>query len=85
MLCSLFWLGSQGVEAGESALKLARRWGYQVKGVPANEAKVIFAKGNFWGRTLGAISSSSDPTAREDFGPFLPGSVLVDYVSTQAN
>lgn len=68
-----------GVEAGESALKLARRWGYQVKGVPANEAKVIFAKGNFWGRTVGAISSSSDPDARKDFGPFLPGSELVDY------
>lgn len=68
-----------GVEAGESALKLARRWAYTVKGVPQNQANIVFARGNFWGRTTGAISSSSDPVAREHFGPFLPGSTLVDY------
>ena len=73
-----------GVEAGETAIKLARRWGYQRKGVAKDQAKVVFAKGNFWGRTLNAISSSTDPTAREGFGPFLPGSVLVDYGDIEA-
>lgn len=48
-----------GVEGGETAVKLARRWGYDVKGVPRYEAKVLFAENNFWGRTLAAISSSS--------------------------
>jgi len=52
-----------GVEGGETAIKLARRWAYDVKGVPKNQARVIFAGNNFWGRTLAAISSSSDPTA----------------------
>jgi acetylornithine/succinyldiaminopimelate/putrescine aminotransferase len=50
-----------GVEAGETAIKLARRWAYDVKKVPANSAKVVFARNNFWGRTLAAISSSTDP------------------------
>jgi len=68
-----------GVEAGETALKLARRWGYTVKGVEPGKANVVFARGNFWGRTTGAISTSSDPVAREHFGPFLPGSSLVNY------
>lgn len=52
-----------GVEGGETAIKLARRWAYDVKGVPKNQARVLFAGNNFWGRTLAAISSSSDPTA----------------------
>jgi len=52
-----------GVEGGETAIKLARRWAYDVKGVPKDQARVIFAGNNFWGRTLAAISSSSDPTA----------------------
>ena len=52
-----------GVEGGETAIKLARRWAYDVKGVPKDRARVIFAGNNFWGRTLAAISSSSDPTA----------------------
>jgi ornithine--oxo-acid transaminase len=52
-----------GVEGGETALKLARRWAYDVKGVEKNKAKVVFAKGNFWGRTLAAISSSNDPSS----------------------
>jgi ornithine--oxo-acid transaminase len=68
-----------GVEAGETALKLARRWAYDVKGVPENKAKMVFAKGNFWGRTLAAISSSNDPSSFKGFGPFLPGYELVDF------
>ena len=62
-----------GVEGGETAIKLARRWGYDVKGIPKNEARVIFANQNFWGRTLAAISSSNDPTAYGGFGPYMPG------------
>ena len=68
-----------GVEGGETALKLARRWAYDVKGVEKNKAKVVFAKGNFWGRTLAAISSSNDPSSFEGFGPFLPGFELIEY------
>lgn len=68
-----------GVEGGETAIKLARKWAYEVKGVPANAAKVIFAKGNFWGRTLAAISSSSDPSSYTNFGPYMPGYELVEY------
>jgi ornithine--oxo-acid transaminase len=62
-----------GVEGGETAVKLARRWGYDVKGIPHNEARVLFANNNFWGRTLAAISSSNDPTAYNGFGPYMPG------------
>ena len=68
-----------GVEGGETAIKLARRWGYIVKGIPENQAKVIFAEGNFWGRTLAAISSSSDPSSFKGFGPYMPGFGLVPY------
>ena len=68
-----------GVEGGETAIKLARRWGYAVKGIPENQAKVIFAEGNFWGRTLAAISSSTDPSSYKGFGPFMPGFGLVSY------
>ncbi len=68
-----------GVEAGETAIKLARRWGYKVKGIPTNRAKIIFATGNFWGRTLAAISSSTDPSSYENFGPFMPGFELIAY------
>jgi ornithine--oxo-acid transaminase len=68
-----------GVEGGETAIKLARRWGYAVKGIPENQAKVIFAQGNFWGRTLAAISSSTDPSSYNGFGPFMPGFGLVPY------
>ena len=68
-----------GVEGGETALKLARRWAYDVKGVKENQAKMVFAKGNFWGRTLAAISASNDPSSFGGFGPFLPGYELVDY------
>mmetsp|Transcript_29581 Transcript_29581/g.44819 ORF Transcript_29581/g.44819 Transcript_29581/m.44819 type:complete len:440 (+) Transcript_29581:185-1504(+) len=62
-----------GVEGGETAVKLARRWGYEVKGIPSNKARIIFANQNFWGRTLAAISSSNDPTAYRNFGPYMPG------------
>ena len=68
-----------GVEGGETAIKLARRWAYTKKGVPENQAKVIFAEGNFWGRTLAAISSSTDPSSYQGFGPFMPGFELVPY------
>jgi ornithine--oxo-acid transaminase len=68
-----------GVEGGETAIKLCRRWGYAIKGIPENKAKIIFASGNFWGRTLGAISSSTDISSRKQFGPFMPGYVIVPY------
>jgi ornithine--oxo-acid transaminase len=68
-----------GAEAVETALKIARAWGYRVKGVSENAAKIIVAKENFHGRTLGIVSFSSDDTARKDFGPFLPGFVSVPY------
>lgn len=68
-----------GVEGGETANKLARKWGYMKKGIPENQAKIIFAKGNFWGRTLAAISSSDDPVSYEGFGPYMPGYELIPY------
>lgn len=68
-----------GVEAGETAIKLARRWAYDKKGVEENKAKIIFAEGNFWGRTMAAISSSTDPSSYKGFGPFMPGFDLVPY------
>lgn len=68
-----------GVEGGETANKLARKWGYTKKGIPNNKARIIFAKGNFWGRTLAAISSSDDPSSYEGFGPYMPGYDLIPY------
>ena len=68
-----------GVEGGETAIKLARRWGYAVKGIPENQAKILFAEGNFWGRTLAAISSSTDPSSYKGFGPYMPGFGIVPY------
>ncbi len=73
-----------GVEGGETAIKLARKWGYTVKGIPANQAKVVFATGNFWGRTIAAISSSQDPDSYGDFGPFVPGFEVVPYNDLEA-
>jgi len=73
-----------GVEAGETAIKLARRWGYRVKKIKENKAKVIFAEGNFWGRTMSAISSSTDPSSFKDFGPFMSGFETVPYDNLQA-
>lgn len=68
-----------GVEGGETAIKLARRWAYTKKAVAENQAKIVFAEGNFWGRTLAAISSSTDPSSYKGFGPYMPGFELVPY------
>lgn len=68
-----------GVEGGETAIKLARKWGYLNKGIADNKAKIIFAEHNFWGRTLAAISSSTDPTSYTNFGPYMPGFELVPF------
>lgn len=68
-----------GVEGGETAIKLARRWGYVKKGIVENQARIVFAEGNFWGRTLAAISSSTDPSSYKAFGPYMPGFDLVPY------
>lgn len=68
-----------GVEGGETAVKLARKWAYEVKKVPINQAKIVFVEGNFWGRTLAAISSSTDPSSTKGFGPFMPGYEIIPY------
>ena len=68
-----------GVEGGETANKLARKWGYEKKGIEENKAKIIFAHGNFWGRTLAAISTSDDPLSFKGFGPYMPGYELIPY------
>ena len=73
-----------GVEGGETANKLARKWGYLKKNIPENKARIIFAKGNFWGRTLAAISSSDDPLSYEGFGPYMPGYDLIPYNNLDA-
>lgn len=70
---------NSGVEAVETALKLARRWAYDVKGVAENEAKVITVEENFHGRTINVISFSTDPTAQKGFGPFMTGYVTIPY------
>ena len=68
-----------GVEGGETAVKLARKWGYEVKKIPKDAAKIVFVEGNFWGRTLGAISSSTDSSSTNGFGPFMPGYEIIPY------
>lgn len=73
-----------GVEGGETACKLARKWGYLEKKIPANQAKIIFARNNFWGRTLSAVSASNDPSSYEGFGPFMPGFELIEYDNVSA-
>jgi ornithine--oxo-acid transaminase len=73
-----------GVEGGETANKLARKWGYLKKGIAENKARIIFANGNFWGRTLAAISSSDDPSSYEGFGPYMPGYDLIPYNDLKA-
>ena len=60
-------------------MKLARKWGYRVKKIPAGKAGIIFAAGNFWGRTLAAISASTDPSAYSEFEPLMPGYHIVPY------
>jgi ornithine--oxo-acid transaminase len=73
-----------GVEGDETAIKLARKWGYEKKGIAENKAKVIVAEGNFHGRTMGIISASTDPDCRKGFGPFLPGFVTIPYNNINA-
>jgi ornithine--oxo-acid transaminase len=68
-----------GVEGGETAVKLARRWGYVKKGIVENKAKIIFAENNFWGRTLAAISSSTDASSYKGFGPYMRGFEVIPY------
>ena len=68
-----------GTEAVETALKLCRHWGYAVKKIPENKAKIIVCAGNFHGRTLAIISFSTDPVAKKDFGPYLPGFEIIPY------
>ncbi len=68
-----------GVEGGETANKIARKWGYEVKGIEENKAKIIFVNGNFWGRTLAAISTSDDPLSYKGFGPYMPGYETIPY------
>lgn len=68
-----------GVEAVETALKLCRRWGYAVKGIPDGQAKIIFVEGNFHGRTSSVISASTDPSSRRQFGPYMPGFTVIPY------
>ena len=72
------------METFETSLKLARKWAYNVKKVPLNEARHVFVSGNFHGRTLSAISSSTDPTSYDGFGPFMPGFVVIPYNDLQA-
>ena len=62
-----------GVEGGETACKLARKWGYKVKGIPTDQAVILFAEGNYWGQTLSAISTSTDPIFYKEYGPFMRG------------
>ena len=73
-----------GVEGGETANKLARKWGYLKKGIEENKARIIFARGNFWGRTLAAISSSDDPSSYKGFGPYMTGYDLIAYYDLNA-
>ena len=68
-----------GAEAGETACKLARRWGYVKKGIPDNKAEVVVMQGNFWGRTITASGACDDPARYEKFGPFTPGFPLVPF------
>ncbi|KAL7301132.1 hypothetical protein TKK_0006107 [Trichogramma kaykai] len=74
------WLPmNTGVEGGETACKLARRWGYDRKGIERYRGKIVFAEGNFWGRSLSAVSSSTDASSYAGFGPFMPGFEIIPY------
>ena len=83
-ICEYFNYGrvlpmNTGVEAVETAIKLARKWGYEKKGIFENQAKIIFCENNFHGRTTTVISASTDSDARGNFGPFMPGLVIIPY------
>lgn len=73
-----------GVEGGETAIKLCRKWAYEVKGIADNKAKILFAEDNFWGRTIAAVSSSTDPKSFTHFGPFTPGFEIIPYNNIEA-
>lgn len=73
-----------GVEAVETAVKLCRKWAYEVKGIKENKAVIIVCEGNFHGRTTGVISFSSDPSARKNFGPYLPGFITIPFNDIKA-
>lgn len=75
---------NSGVEATETACKIARKWGYEKKGIPDNQAKILMANGCFWGRTITASGGSDDPTRKHHFGPFTPGFPLVNYDDVEA-
>ena len=72
-------LAPAGVEGGETATKLARKWAYNVKGVPKNQCRHVYAENNFWGRSLTAVSSSTDPESYEGYGPFMPNLDIIPY------
>ncbi len=73
-----------GVEAGETAIKMARSWGYIKKNIPQNKAVILFAKNNFWGRSIAACSSSSNPSCYNNYGPYTPGFQLIEYNNISA-
>jgi len=75
---------NSGAEAVETALKVARKWGYEVKGVPDGEAEIVVCKDNFHGRTLAIVGFSTDPASRQSFGPFAPGFKVVPYGDAEA-
>ncbi len=75
---------NSGAEAVETAVKLARKWAYQVKGIPRHQADIIVGSGNFHGRTVSIVSFSTEPSYRDDFGPFTPGFTVVPYGDASA-
>ncbi len=75
---------NSGAEADETALKLCRKWGYKKKGIARDKAKIIACEGNFHGRTITIITMSTDPDARNDFGPFTPGFIIIPYNDLKA-
>lgn len=75
---------NSGAEAVETALKLCRKWAYQKKGIPTNDAVILFAKGNFHGRTLAIISGSTEDSSRKGFGPYMPNIEVIEYGSIEA-
>ena len=75
---------NSGAEGDETAIKLCRKWGYEKKGIPENEAKIIVCEGNFHGRTITIISMSTDPDSYKGFGPYTPGFVTIPYNDTDA-
>ncbi len=77
-------MANSGVEAVETAIKLCRKWAYTKKGLSPQEAKIVFVAGNFHGRTLGVISASTDPSSTGDFGPYMPGYIIIDYNDKEA-